>query len=90
MEYQYLDLATNHVSEETMRSLDGQQCSGITIAPYEYGAFVSVPSDIAAINKLECQEDLKVVLRYARSEGCNVVRFDQDAEAVTGLPRFNW
>jgi hypothetical protein len=90
----YLDLSTGHVSEQTMDWLNEatpsqSHCSGITVAPYEYGAFLSVPSEAAAIDDLECADDLKTVLKYARSIGCDVVRFDSDAMLVAGLQYFD-
>lgn len=90
MKLSYLDLSTCHVSEETMHSLDVAACSGLTIAPYEYGAFVSVPSESSDIDDMDCPNDLKQVLRYARSEGCDVVRFDQAAGILADLPYFDW
>ncbi len=93
--FSYLDLSTGHVSEETMHWLGDatpakSHCMGITIAPYEYGAFVSVPSDAAAFEELECADDLKAVLHYAKGLNCDVVRFDSDGDTVPGLPHFNW
>lgn len=93
--FSYLDLATGHVSEETMEWLSEatpakSHCMGLMIAPYEYGAFVSVPGDTKAFEELECADDLKAVLHYARGLNCDVVRFDRDGDTVPGLPHFNW
>lgn len=95
---QYLDLCTSHVSAETMKWLEaapttGAHCLGLTIAPYEYGVFVSVPSDVqeeSAIDSLDCAADLKVVLNYARAINCALLRFDRDAAATDALPVFDW
>lgn len=88
--FTYLDLAQFHVSEATSHWLDEAICTGLAIAPYEYGAFVSVPANNDAIDELECPDDLKAVLKYAHFEGCGVVRFDADADAVAALPTFDW
>lgn len=93
--FSYLDLSTGHLSEATMDWLNEatparSHCSGLTIAPYEFGAFVSVPGESEAIDELECADDLKAVLRYARGINCDVLRFDSDGSTVSGLPRFNW
>lgn len=89
----YLDLSTAHLTVETRVWLGGAlpsrpYCSGITIAPYEFGCFCSVPSELEAIESLECEDVLKVVLQYAMELGCVVVRFDADADCVSDLPIF--
>ncbi len=89
--YPYLDLSTAHVSRATMDWLNGPRAgSGLTIAPYEYGAFVSVPGNQGLVADTECPEDLKTVLEYARENGCDVVRFDADGRTVDGLPQHDW
>jgi hypothetical protein len=90
MKLQYLDLATCHLTEETMQGLDNGSCCGITIANYEYGVFVSVPGEVSVIDALDCPADLRVALRYARAEGCDVIRFDSDAEIDPALQHFDW
>lgn len=89
----YLDLSTAHLTVETRVWLGGAlpsrpYCSGITIAPYEYGCFCSVPGDLGAIERLECEDDLKTVLQYAMQLGCCVVRFDSDADCLGDLPTY--
>lgn len=93
--FKYLDLVSNHVSQETMEWMGEARptelrSSGITIAPYEYGAFVSVPGELEGIDVLVCPDDLKVVLRYAREIECDVIRFDGDASELDGLQLFDW
>lgn len=89
----YLDISTGHLTVETRLWLGGalpsrSHCSGITIAPYEYGCFCSVPANREAIESLECDDDLKVVLQYAMQLDCVVVRFDADADCVSDLPMY--
>ncbi|TAL80709.1 MAG: hypothetical protein EPN77_19415 [Candidimonas sp.] len=90
----YLDLSTQHVTKQTMAWLcKGPNAAtaglGATIAPYQYGVIVGIPSDIpdlTAIDDVECPEDLKVILRFGRSIGCDLVRLDQDAALSGQLP----
>ena len=91
--FTYLDISTSHLNACTRDWLDEStpatpKCSGITIAPYEYGYFVSVPSDLESIDGLECPDNLKLVLAYARREECDVVRFDSDRDAINELPSY--
>lgn len=95
---QFLDICSNHLSRPTFAFLEaaqptGPHCLGLTIAPYEFGAFVTVPSDSehgTKIDALQCPDDLKVVLKHARSIGCALLRFDTEGGVVRGLPLFNW
>lgn len=94
-QYRYLDLSTGHIPEATMEWLSEavptrSHCDGLTIAPYEYGAFVSVPGESETIEGLNCPEDLKVVLRHARGLDCDVVRLDVAAEQLAELQHFDW
>jgi hypothetical protein len=93
--FSYLDLSTGHVSKKTMEWLNAalpieSHCHGLTIAPYEYGAFVSVPSKAETIDERECPDDLKTVLKFAQQKSCSIVRFDRDGETIEDLPYFNW
>jgi len=91
--YKYLDTSTCHVSRKTMDLLEstcGTNTFGCTVAGYEFGAFVSVPGSKNEIDETKAPEDLKVVLNYARKKGCDVIRFDADADQVKGLPVFDW
>ncbi|HDR9174327.1 hypothetical protein [Burkholderia vietnamiensis] len=86
----YLDVSTGHVTAETMDWFDDGKCSALTVAPYTYGAFVSVPFAASDIDDVECPEDLKTVLKFARNLGCDVIRFDADADTLVELPRYTW
>ena len=89
MKLQYLDLSTGHLTQTTVQELKCDIFSGITVANYDYGVFVSVPGTSGDIDGLTVPEELKSVLRFARSEGCDVVRFDADGDTEAGLPRFD-
>lgn len=95
--YKYLDLSTAHLSAETKGDLDldgVNNLTGLTVAKYDYGYFVSVPESMEAVDAPRCatkqmlQADLREVLKLAVMSGCCVVRFDADAEVIDGLPVF--
>lgn len=91
--YKYLDCSTTHITEETMRLLDRGEESGLqlTVAPYKYGAFVTVPDDIDDAERVRAMpKDLLEVLTFAHRRGCYVVRFDSDGDDYDELPRFEW
>lgn len=92
---QCLDLSSGHVSGATMHWLSeatpvGSHCAGVSVAPYEYGVFVSVPGDPVDILCLDCPLDLKQVLEFARGCRCDIVRLDSDAVRLAALPYFDW
>lgn len=96
--FKYLDLSTAHLSAETKGDLDlidgVNNTTGLTVAKYDYGYFVSVPESVEAVDaprlvtKQMLQADLREVLKFAVMIGCYVVRFDADAEVIDGLPVF--
>lgn len=65
----YLELSTAHLATDTIIS------NPYFLAEYEEGLFVYVPTDIES----DCPEELANILRYAKSQHCNLVRFDSDA-----------
>lgn len=97
--FKYLDLSTAHLSAETKGDFDligdVNNPTGLTVAKYDYGYFVSVPESMEAVDtphgvtKRKLPDDLREVLKFALRNGCCVVRFDADAEVVDGLPVFN-
>lgn len=92
----YLDLSILHLTSLTMRQLhtakfDACQHLGwpaMTIAPYEYGVFISVPSQDAGMSNVPA--DLHDAIRHAQSEGAEVIRFDVDGCAVDSLTTHEW
>lgn len=90
--FKYLDLSTAHLSAETCKELDFiDGTTGPTVAKYDCGYFISVPESVEFIDDLGCDlpTDLRNVLRFARKIGCDVVRFDRDAEILSKhLPVF--
>jgi hypothetical protein len=101
MIHTYLDLTTAHLSRETMDQLSNyeQGCAvgmgwpAMSIAPYEYGAFVTVPPDDEDEDRVAMDalpEDLACVLAHARKIGVYVVRFDADGDFLEDLPTYEW
>lgn len=87
----YLDCSTGHLEAATMRALsqgDDMQGALTTVAPYTYGAFISVPPD--PVTDLALPPDLRDVVDAARRQGCHVVRFDADGTTLDDLPTYDW
>lgn len=82
--FKYLDLSTAHLSVKTREELDLiNNAAGLTVAKYDCGYFISVPGSMESIgdgHKLPA--DLREVLKFARTIGCDIVRFDRDAEII--------
>lgn len=94
----YMDLSTAHVRAVTMHGFLGMPSNEgtewpITIAPYDLGAFVSVPGEYI-IGQMELEgtvpPDLVTVLRFARERDCDVIRFDRDGDITDELPVYDW
>lgn len=87
-DYTYLDCSTRHISRATLDKLSAGENYGaaMTVAPYDYGVFVSVPTEDDDIENLP--EDLAAVLRFTRLRGCLIVRFDADGEVHVDLPGY--
>ncbi len=91
----YLDLSTCHVQQSTMDWLQEAKPGFMSIANYDYGAFVTVPptpdelaEDFGHYD--EMPEDLATVLMRAQEMGCYLVRLDADGPTLEGLPVYNW
>lgn len=90
----YLDLSTGHISQETCNGWLKEDPQNLVIAEYEWGYFVSVPSDTAdtplEVLAQDMPEDLAKVLEYARANGCTIVRFDGAGYEMDELPTYDW
>lgn len=90
--YNYLDLSTAHISVATREELDlindVNNMTGLTVAQYKYGFFISVPESAEEIDAcaVKVPKDLHDILKYARKNNCDVVRLDADAERIADLP----
>lgn len=93
---QYLDCSTGHISRSSMDLLDkgdfveGGGLSGAAVAPYRYGAFVTVPPDANGEEFAGWPDDVVAVARFARAHGCAVVRFDSDGYTHGELQTYDW
>lgn len=86
-----LAVSIGHITQETMAWMRHPPADApFAIAPYQHGAFVSVPSDVQIIDELACPEDLRVVMQHACRAGCLAIRFDSDADVIQALPYFDW
>jgi hypothetical protein len=63
----------------------------MTVADYTYGWFITVPDlgqeDIAR-QMQAMPQDLQDVLTHAYTEGCHLIRFDTDGDAIHSLPYY--
>lgn len=88
----YLDLVTNHLSRDTMYLLEQGVITphwpAMTIAPYEFGAFISVPPKDADMSHVP--PDLHDAIRHAQNEGATVIRFDADGAEAAELSLYDW
>lgn len=100
MIHTYLDLSTDHLAQETMRQLNeltaGDRLQlgwpAMTVAPYEYGAFVTVPdpNHVPLAQYGNTPTDLAAVLHYAQRLGIHLLRFDSDGDEIDNLPTHDW
>ena len=97
MKLTYLDLSTCHVRQETMAALgvyeSGAHDMGwpaMTIASYECGAFITVPSEMSNEQMDALPSDLEEVLSWARAAGATLVRLNADGAIDPDLPTFEW
>jgi transcriptional regulator with XRE-family HTH domain len=91
-------LTTGHVMQETAKWLDSKDKNPIIVYPKgEYGWIIPLFDDLFIMLKeldeqggLEVPNDLLNVLHFAYKHGCTWVMFDCDADAVDGLPSYEW
>lgn len=85
MKHAYLDLSTGHLSRETFESL-GQFNH---LASYEYGEILYV-SNTMEDHHPHAPDDLKRLNEFARQQGCQLIRLDQDGDVIDDLPHYAW
>jgi hypothetical protein len=87
-----LVISTGHLPHSTMQALDGTEPVLPDQLPlhasYDYGVFVWCDTDNGW--NTERFPELKAVIDYAAKLDCQWVRFDRDADYVSGLPRWSW
>lgn len=84
-----LEVSTGNVTIETMQAIEESNLALTTMAG-PYGAFVAVLEDIALLEKLLTQSDLKALLNEARSQDCEWLYLDRDAEPLENFPYYEW
>jgi hypothetical protein len=89
----FVVISTGHVSPETAAHLESTpSLDWPTIGGRysEYGWFMYA-SDINDMpGDLAIPDDLFAVMTWARSQGVEHILFDRDADAIDGLPWFDW
>lgn len=89
----FLDLSTAHVSEETGSWLDRQTLPDLATYPHVHemvgtGWFVWADPDPSP--ETQVPDDLRALFTYARSQNCDYILLDRDAETLDELPTFDW
>lgn len=92
-----LVLSTAHISEDVMLKLSrltsvdrvNAGWPAMTVAPYEYGVFLTVP-EYAMRDYARMPEALSDVLAYAKRHGADVLRLDADGPTVADLKPYEW
>ncbi|MFC5386995.1 hypothetical protein ACFPLB_13600 [Aquamicrobium segne] len=89
----FIVVSTGHVTETTAKLLD-------TIPPSrwpclggqygDYGWFVYAHDENAGVGSDAIPDDLFAVMTWARSQGCDYLLLDCDADQVEGLPHYEW
>ena len=86
-----LDLDIGHLPPHVYRQLAG--FDGVVAFETDFGWLMWVPADPgghAADYAASIPAEVLAVQRYARSRGCDYVRFDTDANRVGDLPTWDW
>lgn len=98
----YLDLATSHLTIETVMTLrdfadpvtkrvsalSAAKWPAMTIADYDEGLLISVPSTTADISAVPL--DLVAVLNFAQVLNATMIRFDSTGPEVRELQQYEW
>jgi hypothetical protein len=89
----FVVISTAHVAETTAKRLDNTPakewpCLG---GPYgEYGWFLYAHDENSGVGKDAIPAELFDVMTWARTQGCDYILFDCDADQIDRLPAFNW
>jgi hypothetical protein len=91
-----LEASSGNVSLETARKLDDadvdtgmQDDMPITYMKGGFGWWVRVSPELVDTPK-KTPADLLAVIDFARSQGCEWIMFDRDADPIPGLPTYDW
>jgi len=98
----YLDLATSHLTIETVitlrdfadpttkraSALSAAKWPAMTIADYDDGLMISVPS--TSVDMSAVPVDLCAVLAFAQVQNATLIRFDSAGPEVGELQTYDW
>lgn len=91
----YLECATCHIKPETNNWLksvanvpDFSSRTGMTVASYENGFFITVPRTNEYSDAVP--DDLRFVLDIARQQACTVLQLDTNGWRLLDMPMFDW
>ncbi len=84
-----MDCSTVHLRLETLQAIRDEHV-GHLLYPNPYGAFCWVPdeADFGEIDEETVPQDLIDVLRFARKESCDWIKFDCDGTEYDELPKY--
>lgn len=83
----YLEASTVNVTPSTMQRIEDSEL-GVTTMAGPYGAFIAVLDDKPLERKIVQESDLYPLFDKARSEGCNWVYLDKDADPLPDVPNY--
>ncbi|CAB3754531.1 hypothetical protein [Paraburkholderia humisilvae] len=89
-------IATNHITRETLDLLEGQGDNNpwCYCGSYEFGFFLSVPSDgsVETFASQGCPvpADLQALWAWATARGFQWIQLDADGSDVEGLTAYDW
>ena len=75
----YLDVCTSHLTQDTVDNLTAEFYHYVPVYDYEEGLFIVVPDN-----------DLSILLGYARKNDISFIRLDRDGEEIDDLPVYDW
>jgi len=84
-----LTVSTVHLSDKTRRLLEDARLDVLTI-PFGYGWILWVDEDHLLADPPTLEPDALAVMRLARDQGCQWVKFDCDGPQIEGLAEYEW
>lgn len=91
--YNYLDLSTAHITQETDEYLRKQakedEAYKAIVYEKDCGYFVSVP-EWDEIDDYDMPDDLKACLKFAAEHNCYWLVLDGDADTIDELKTYKW